>query len=840
MALNISLSYEEQSPYLKNSNSTVKTCASLVLDLLKEGNPNVYLSPLLASNFSFGYVRIANRVFKFYKDPLLNESCVMASLDIVNDLASNLVPQMKDSFGKPLLEYTLTSYKRKRSDSVNNMQIRILFRKVIKNALNYNKEITVNDVVCAFRDNYKGSYITKDQTITTKINFVSLVALVENFTTQAMIDDNRDDQFGRIDDKTVINLKDTLPSIIEEVEYYNIEHPKIYGKIKLLHLFKGQKRIREDLPFLPQSEIEDYIKRTLDRKLIFPGFEFEYTSLDGYSYYVKIDRITDLQTTKTYYEFENITCECNQSIIFSFEATSNDFTLGSHLCKIARYIVIKPLNIFSHENITKKEQIFFVDEIVNALRKTYAGIVWRGPFWKIIIKDRENLDYTFEMIIEEAHDGSKKPLPEQMFLPEKWAINSDTDLIIKPNKTFDAKFAQSRLTIPAISVYVEVKLYYKPNLLSRHVSKQKLMSFLKDHVKEIIEGEKYNFMDEDTRLFELTIKQIQIEKKPETLHLLLASIQQDTKFIFKSDIDTDESHENYFCYIYSEKSNLEESKLELNEFLGKFQMAGLDDGYLKELTFFKNGLKNINFIKETGQVRKKAILIEGPSGSGKSTLAKLLPSFFGILPQHIHILNPNHLRQFISGGHSEEAIHLFVEAQNSYRLKGANSPFYALILEDFDRLVDICISSNKSWRKTPLGMLLQEMENKEWPNLVVIGITKSHTSVNANHVNLKCFDLFIDLKLPTVDQRAEIFKIHLKSFIEKKHLAKNVNIDALAINTNDRTGQEIKKIIDMAVNYAINKKENGLQITREDFNWALRNFKPFNNKLKENDLPMFA
>lgn len=185
--------------------------------------------------------------------------------------------------------------------------------------------------------------------------------------------------------------------------------------------------------------------------------------------------------------------------------------------------------------------------------------------------------------------------------------------------------------------------------------------------------------------------------------------------------------------------------------------------------------------KEANVEAPKGIILTGVPGAGKSLLAKTCASRWKMPCLRLDI------GRVMSGvvGSSEENI------RNALKLAEATAPV-VLWLDEIEKSVSGVKSSNFSDSGTTsrvFGTLLTWMQENT-ADVVVIATANDITQVPVELI--RRFDEVFFVDLPLANERAEIFKIHLK---KRNQELKSLDMKALVHASKEYTGAEIEKAI---------------------------------------------
>jgi cell division protease FtsH len=230
-------------------------------------------------------------------------------------------------------------------------------------------------------------------------------------------------------------------------------------------------------------------------------------------------------------------------------------------------------------------------------------------------------------------------------------------------------------------------------------------------------------------------------------------------------------------------------------------VAGLKEAKeeLKEVIEF---LKNPQKFLSLGARVPKGVLLVGPPGTGKTLLAKATAYTAGV--PFFYISGSEFIELFVGVGASR------IRDAFAVAKKFAPSILFIDEIDSIGRIRGIGLTGAHEEREQTLNQLLAEMDGfeKEIP-LVVMAATNRPDVLDPALLRPGRFDRKIYLDLPTVTEREEILRIHLRN---KK--VGEVNLKEIAERTPGFSGADIANLCNEAAIIAARK--NKTQIEQED------------------------
>jgi len=202
-------------------------------------------------------------------------------------------------------------------------------------------------------------------------------------------------------------------------------------------------------------------------------------------------------------------------------------------------------------------------------------------------------------------------------------------------------------------------------------------------------------------------------------------------------------------------------------------------------------LKYSELFRKTGTNPPKGIILHGKPGTGKTYLAKALASESGV--NFISVKGPQILSKYI--GESEKGV------RELFRLAKQAAPSI-LFLDEIDSLTPRRNndSSGSGVIERVIGQFLTEMDGiEELKGVIVLAATNRLDLIDPALLRSGRFDLIFELPLPDLVTREKIFQIHTRD----KPIGKKVNLNKLALKTENLTGSDIEFICRQAAMFAI-------------------------------------
>lgn len=225
-------------------------------------------------------------------------------------------------------------------------------------------------------------------------------------------------------------------------------------------------------------------------------------------------------------------------------------------------------------------------------------------------------------------------------------------------------------------------------------------------------------------------------------------------------------------------------------------------------------LKHPESFKRMGIEPPRGILLYGPPGTGKTLLARAVATESEA--NFIAIKGPELLSKWV--GESEKGV------RETFRKAKMASPAI-IFFDEIDALVPRRGSGFGDAHVTErvISQLLTELDGLEkLENVVVVAATNRPDLVDSALLRPGRFDRLVLVPVPDKKARLEIFKIHTKGI----PLAKGVDLDALAAETEGYAGSDIAALCREAAMLVLRKDMKGKEVQMEHFRKAMKKVKP--------------
>jgi transitional endoplasmic reticulum ATPase len=209
-------------------------------------------------------------------------------------------------------------------------------------------------------------------------------------------------------------------------------------------------------------------------------------------------------------------------------------------------------------------------------------------------------------------------------------------------------------------------------------------------------------------------------------------------------------------------------------------------------------LKYADIFEEAGAKPPKGIVLCGPPGTGKTLLAKAVAKESEA--NFIHVKGPALMNKFV--GESEKGV------REIFRKAKQTAPCI-IFFDEIDALVPKrgSGSADSHVSERVISQFLTEMDGlEELHGVMILAATNRIDIIDPAMLRPGRFDLLLQVPPPDKEARLEIFKIHTA----KNHLAKDVSLENLVVETEGCTGADIEAICREATMRTIRRHLNNL------------------------------
>ncbi len=233
-------------------------------------------------------------------------------------------------------------------------------------------------------------------------------------------------------------------------------------------------------------------------------------------------------------------------------------------------------------------------------------------------------------------------------------------------------------------------------------------------------------------------------------------------------------------------------------------VAGLE-GAKEEVKEIVDFLKNTEKYTKLGGKIPKGVLLVGPPGTGKTLLAKAVAGEAKV--PFFSLSGSDFVEMFVGVGASR--------VRDLFKKAKEKSPSI-IFIDEIDAIGRARGKNNftgsNDERENTLNQLLTEMDGfGSKDNVIVIGATNRADVLDKALLRAGRFDRQIFVDLPDLNERKEIFEVHLKPL----KLSDDVDVDFLAKQTPGFSGADIANVCNEAALIAARKGKE--QVEKQDF-----------------------
>jgi cell division protease FtsH len=227
----------------------------------------------------------------------------------------------------------------------------------------------------------------------------------------------------------------------------------------------------------------------------------------------------------------------------------------------------------------------------------------------------------------------------------------------------------------------------------------------------------------------------------------------------------------------------------------------------EEITEVVGFLKNPAKFKEIGARIPKGVLLVGPPGTGKTLIARAVAGEAGV--PFISITGSDFMEMFVGVG-AARVRDLFATAK-----KQAPAIIFVDEVDSIGRKRGAGLGGGHDEREQTLNQMLAEMDGFEaTEGIVMMAATNRPDVLDPALLRPGRFDRQILVPLPTLDERVEILKVHMRD----KKMSPDVDVSVVARGTPGMSGADLANLVNEAALFAV--RRGAPEVHREDFDAA--------------------
>ena len=201
------------------------------------------------------------------------------------------------------------------------------------------------------------------------------------------------------------------------------------------------------------------------------------------------------------------------------------------------------------------------------------------------------------------------------------------------------------------------------------------------------------------------------------------------------------------------------------------------------------------------------MLLYGPPGTGKTLIARKIADALNC--EKPKVVNGPEIFDKYVGGSEEKIRDLFKPAEKDMKEKGDQSDLHVIIFDEIDAICRARGSTGSSGtgvNESVVNQLLSKMDGVDsLNNILIIGMTNRKDMIDEAILRPGRLEIHLEIGLPDLNGRLQIFEIHTKKMRKHNLLAGDVDLDKLAQVTKNYTGAEIEAVCRSATSFAIFK-----------------------------------
>jgi cell division protease FtsH len=227
----------------------------------------------------------------------------------------------------------------------------------------------------------------------------------------------------------------------------------------------------------------------------------------------------------------------------------------------------------------------------------------------------------------------------------------------------------------------------------------------------------------------------------------------------------------------------------------------------EEITEVVGFLKQPGKFKEIGARIPKGVLLVGPPGTGKTLIARAVAGEAGV--PFISITGSDFMEMFVGVG-AARVRDLFQTAK-----KQAPAIIFVDEIDSIGRKRGAGLGGGHDEREQTLNQMLAEMDGFEaTEGIVMMAATNRPDVLDPALLRPGRFDRQILVPLPTLDERVEILKVHMRD----KKIDPDVDVNVVARGTPGMSGADLANLVNEAALFAVRREAH--EVHRDDFDAA--------------------
>eukprot|EP00347_Sterkiella_histriomuscorum_P003112 403365543 len=217
-------------------------------------------------------------------------------------------------------------------------------------------------------------------------------------------------------------------------------------------------------------------------------------------------------------------------------------------------------------------------------------------------------------------------------------------------------------------------------------------------------------------------------------------------------------------------------------------------------------IKRPELYKQAGVRMPKGVLLYGPPGTGKTLIAKAAATEAGIPviycsgSEFVEVfvgLGAKRIRSVFDQARQQSPCMIFIDEIDAVGFSRGNNNYI--------------MGGGHREMETTLNELLNQMDGfEENDKILVVAATNLANTLDPALQRPGRFDQKIEIKLPTLEERVDIFKIHLKN---KQHSLQDKDLQLAAKYTEGCSGAEIENVVNLAALQSVRKAQS-LKLTQ--------------------------